>query len=158
MGALEGFFPSLSSDIRILNSGSDTSKDDYDKRWDSVAFRIGGIAAIVFGAIILTVFLATSTLTPLNVVLMTAFTALDVVLGYDLMVIGHNQSRILAVTSNPAPNTNQGFLSRAASVVADLGSRVFNGAEIVVNELSSSQPYPLKGTILVGPVYKCFNK
>lgn len=151
MESVGQFFSALKTDIQIWRAGTDTQAEDLQKRKNSVANRIYGLALLVFAVI--TLAMAATATTPLGVISWIVLTALFAVLAHDFMVLGDNQSKELAVLVNPAP-PNQGWLARGAAIIKSAGQAI----GMVANELYHDRPHALNGTWLFEPIYRCCHK
>jgi hypothetical protein len=144
------FFQEIKTDVDLYCRNADYSEEVKSERIGSIVARALGIgllaaaaAAMVTAAIIVFTAPFTGIVWIINAVVFS-------VLGHDMIVMGCNMSKELALLHNPS-RTDQNLLQR--------GVNFFNNAlhvgGMVGGEIQDQIPYRLHGTWVLGPVSRC---
>ncbi|MDB6082032.1 MAG: hypothetical protein JWO53_1304 [Chlamydiia bacterium] len=154
MNPIVQFVKELQVDCGLILKEHDKNQDVKNMRIASVVFRVLGIFmlcyvpfAFVTGAI--SVAKATTYFgVRLALISWVSSTLLGIPLAHDLIVMGRNQSRLLAHTHNPRPADE--------SIVSRLIGGVSSGIEVVKTvgkEINRDTPFMIHDTIIFEPLY-----
>lgn len=145
------FFQGIKTDFDILCNGTDTYEDAKTQRMLSIGARTLGTAGLGVSAAILAstvISLLTAPFSGVILLTLTVFMGIFVgVMSHDLIVIGCNQSKELALLHNPS-RSDQNILQRGLHFISNARQM----GELAAGEIHNGVPYTLQGTWLIGPL------